>query len=544
MDLFKIKSFKFFIFFALGLLIFLQGIFMLPVLDRDEARFATATKNMLETGDFIDIELEGVKRYKKPIGIYWAQSLTTNLLGSEPYDKIWTYRIPSLLGVMLSILLVFFSTKNIYGSNIASTAIVLLSCSFLLITEIHQAKSDGLLFLCINVCNFILLHALKNKGKNIKLNKILLFWIFLAFGTLIKGPIIFIYSILPVIVFTLVKGNNELKIFFKNYLGYLVYFSIVLPWFILITIKSDWFFWKESLGHDLFKKVVSSQESHGFFPGYYFISFYLFFWPGCIYIIPVIRSFYYKIKKFEINHENLFLVCIIVPGYLVYELIPTKLPHYILPIYPALSILVAVFLNENSKNTQILFKPIYLPLFLVFPLSIVSLHTYAINEFSFFDLYFFTLIFVFAVIILFCLNFFKRKKLKEFLMFALLFQTLNYFSIIYYLNPNLEKLWIAKNISNYSDLYKNYEIYHYGFNEPSLVFMMGHKSKRKSINDVKDIIKSKKEFLFFVSGDESEKFIEFSKDKENFKFVESFIGYNYSQGKYISTSVFKSYGSH
>ena len=186
------------------------------------------------------------------------------------------------------------------------------------------------------------------------------------------------------------------------------------------------------------------------------------------------------------------------PGYLVYELIPTKLPHYILPIYPALSILVAVFLNENSKNTQILLKPIYLPLFLVFPLSIVSLHTYAINEFSFFDLYFFTLIFVFAVIILFLLKFFKRKKLKEFLMFALLFQTLNYFSIIYYLNPNLEKLWIAKNISNYSDLYKNYEIYHYGFNEPSLVFMMGHKSKRKSINDVKDIIKSKKEFLFFL----------------------------------------------
>ena len=135
MDLFKIRSFKFFIFFALGLVIFLQGIFMLPVLDRDEARFATATKNMLETGDFIDIELEGVKRYKKPIGIYWAQSLTTNLLGSEPYDKIWTYRIPSLLGVMLSILLVFYSTKNIYGSNIASTAIVLLSCSFLLITE-------------------------------------------------------------------------------------------------------------------------------------------------------------------------------------------------------------------------------------------------------------------------------------------------------------------------------------------------------------------------------------------------------------------------
>ena len=544
MDLFKIKNLKFFIFFSLGLLIFLQGIFMLPVLDRDEARFATATKNMLETGDFIDIELEGVKRYKKPIGIYWAQSFATNLLGSEPYDKIWTYRIPSFLGIMLSVLLIFFSTKNIYGVKIASTVIILLSCSFLLITEMHQAKSDGLLFLCINVCNFLLLYTLKKNGKNIKLNKILLFWVFLAFGTLIKGPIIFIYVVLPMVVFTIVKGNNVLKVFFKNYLGYIVYFSIVLPWFIIITIKSDWSFWKESLGHDLFKKVVSSQESHGFFPGYYFISFYLFFWPGCIYLFPVIRSFFLKIKKFEINQENLFLVCIILPGYIVYEIIPTKLPHYVLPIYPALSILTAVFLNENSKNTQILLKPIYLPLFLIFPFAIVSIYTYAIYEFSIFDIYFFILIFLFIIIIIFCLNFFKRKKLKELLVITLLFQILNYFSIIYYLNPNLKKLWIAKNISNYSDLYNNYEIYHYGFNEPSLVFMMGHKSKRKGIEDVKDIINNKKEFLFFVSGDESEKFMEFSRDKENFKFVESFIGYNYSKGKYILTSVFKSHGSH
>ena len=163
MDLFKIKNSKFFIFYF-KLLIFLQGIFILPVLDRDEARFATATKNMLETGDFIDIELEGVKRYKKPIGIYWAQSFTTSLLGSEPYDKIWTYRIrPCRRNVEHSFSV--YSTKNIYGENIASTAIVLLSCSFLLITEIHQAKSDGLLFLCINVCNFLLLYSLKNKGK-------------------------------------------------------------------------------------------------------------------------------------------------------------------------------------------------------------------------------------------------------------------------------------------------------------------------------------------------------------------------------------------
>src|SRR6201990_2242919 len=61
----------------LGLLLWLPGIVSLPALDRDESRFAQSSRQMLDSGNFVDIRLGQVPRYKKPVGIYWLQSATT-----------------------------------------------------------------------------------------------------------------------------------------------------------------------------------------------------------------------------------------------------------------------------------------------------------------------------------------------------------------------------------------------------------------------------------------------------------------------------------
>ena len=58
----------------------------------------------------------------------------------------------------------------------------------------------------------------------------------------------------------------------------------------LITIKSGGSFWLESVGHDLFGKVSSGQESHGFPPGYYLITTLFLFWPGSIFIYPFLKT--------------------------------------------------------------------------------------------------------------------------------------------------------------------------------------------------------------------------------------------------------------
>src|SRR4051812_23076987 len=81
-----------------GLLFFLPGFFNIPPVDRDEARFAQATKQMVETGDFVDIRFQDDVRYKKPVGIYWLQSSvveTASALGLQRAAvRIWLYRVP------------------------------------------------------------------------------------------------------------------------------------------------------------------------------------------------------------------------------------------------------------------------------------------------------------------------------------------------------------------------------------------------------------------------------------------------------------------
>src|SRR5471030_2331122 len=61
----------------LCLLLWLPGVVSLPALDRDESRFAQSSRQMLDSGNFVDIRLGRVPRYKKPVGIYWLQAATT-----------------------------------------------------------------------------------------------------------------------------------------------------------------------------------------------------------------------------------------------------------------------------------------------------------------------------------------------------------------------------------------------------------------------------------------------------------------------------------
>ena len=96
-----------------GLVFFLPGFFNIPPIDRDEARFAQATKQMVESGDFVDIRFQDDVRYKKPVGIYWLQAAvveTASALGLPRAQlRIWLYRIPSLIGAIGAVLLTYWA---------------------------------------------------------------------------------------------------------------------------------------------------------------------------------------------------------------------------------------------------------------------------------------------------------------------------------------------------------------------------------------------------------------------------------------------------
>src|SRR5437868_13215992 len=98
---------------VVALVAFLPGFFNIPPIDRDEARFAQATKQMVESGDYIDIRFQDEVRYKKPIGIYWLQAAVVKRAEALGFQHapttIWLYRIPSFIGAISAVLLTYWT---------------------------------------------------------------------------------------------------------------------------------------------------------------------------------------------------------------------------------------------------------------------------------------------------------------------------------------------------------------------------------------------------------------------------------------------------
>src|SRR5437762_9157261 len=92
---------------GLCLLLYLPGIAAIPPLDRDEARFAQATRQMLETGDFLRIRFQDEARNKKPAGIHWLQAAAVSAFAGPDSNAIWPYRLPSIIGALGAVLLTF-----------------------------------------------------------------------------------------------------------------------------------------------------------------------------------------------------------------------------------------------------------------------------------------------------------------------------------------------------------------------------------------------------------------------------------------------------
>ena len=160
--------------------------------------------------------------------------------------------------------------------------------SLLTISEIHQAKTDGILFLTITLCNLIILKALNEKSLNFR-DK-LIYWVTLGLGILVKGPIIIIFTVLPLTGLCFCKKKNLFKEIWSPF-GFLIFLIISIPWFIIITFVSNGLFWHESVIHDLYYKVKSGQESHGFPPGYYSLLFLVMFWPGVIFVPSLLKKY-------------------------------------------------------------------------------------------------------------------------------------------------------------------------------------------------------------------------------------------------------------
>lgn len=332
------------VFLCLGciaaLFLFSIGIDTIPVTDRDEARFAQASKQMAVSGDFIDIRFQDRPRHKKPVGIYWAQTVASHVTGAVGGDEIWVYRLPSVLAASLACLALYWAGLPLVGSVAAMAAALMLGSTFLVHGEARIAKTDATLLLLTVIAMGALGRIWVQQSWSWLVPGI--FWTATAIGILVKGPLILLPILGALVLVSAVQKNLRWLAGLYPLFGFAWAFALVAPWYGLIIWQTEGAFLTASVGEDLIAKVGSAQESHGAPPGSYVATFWLTAWPWCVLAPAAVFLAFTKRKDPKI----LFLIGWIIPMWLLLELVPTKLLHYTLPVYPAIFLLSAAALAQ------------------------------------------------------------------------------------------------------------------------------------------------------------------------------------------------------
>lgn len=327
-----------------ALAVILPGLTALPVTDRDEARFAQATKQMLETGDLVDIRFQDQARWKKPVGIYWLQAASASAFGGTE-AKIWAYRIPSAIAAFLSALLMLWAARPFVSGRASLAASLILSTSVLFAVEANIAKTDAALMLtAVAVLGALGRILMPDRGGGV--GAALILWIALAAAILLKGPIVPVIALLAIVGFWVGAWQRPSLGQLRAKWGVPLMLVLTAPWLIAIWIVSDGAFFAESLGKDLLGKVAEGQEKHWGPPGLYALIIWGTLWPWAAFLPLALPWLWHQRRATWL----ILLAAWVVPFWLILEAVPTKLPHYVLPLYPALAIAIAAWLIDGPER--------------------------------------------------------------------------------------------------------------------------------------------------------------------------------------------------
>ena len=322
----------------------LPGLIAMPVLDRDEARFAEASAQMLETGDLVSINFQEQPRFKKPVGIHWLQSASVAVASSVEKRQIWAYRLPSLLGAMAAAAACAWGAAALFGPGTGALAGAILGSSLILSTEALLATTDAALTGAVAWMMAALARIYAaSRGEGVARGGTkTLFWLGLGASILLKGPIGPMIAVLTI----LALWAWDRRATWLGELGWgwgvALVLALVGPWAFAITVTTDGAFWSGAVMGDMVSKLGSGQESHGAPPGLHTLLSPFLLFPSTV-LLPAALVFGWKERA---RTGVRFALCWLVPAWIVFELTPTKLPHYPLPLYGALAWLMAAALEQ------------------------------------------------------------------------------------------------------------------------------------------------------------------------------------------------------
>lgn len=308
----------------------------------DEGRYAEMAREMVATGDWITLRLNGIKYFEKPPLQNWMNALTFSLFGLGDWQaRLWT-GLCGLIGIWASA----YTAFKIYGHRVAISTALILGSSFYWAAMGHINTLDmglsGMMTLAL--CGLLLAQRDGISDKEQR-NGMLICWAGMALATMSKGLIGFVLPGAVLVLYTIWTRDFGLWLRLHIGKGLLLFFAITVPWFILVwqaNPEHPHFFFI----HEHFQRFTSTVHKRGG-------AWYYFFPLLIIGIVPwlglLLQSLLASLRKEQSQFQaKKMLVIWAVFIFFFFSISGSKLPSYILPVFPALAILIACELEKIS----------------------------------------------------------------------------------------------------------------------------------------------------------------------------------------------------
>jgi len=339
--------------FALAWLLLACALLLLPTLglyplfDVDEGAFSEATREILQSGDWVSTTLNGVPRYDKPILIYWLQALSVSVLGLNEF----ALRLPSALAALGWVAaIVRFATPRL-GSNSALLAGWIAATSLGVMAMGRAATADALLNALLAATMFDLWRHLEGSGRPVALRRV---YLWMALGTLTKGPIAIL------IPFAVSLGYCAMARRWRDWaraafdpLGWLLLLALSGPWYLAQLILHGRAFVDGFLLRHNLERFSGTLEGHGGALWYYFAVAPLLLLPWSGLLLRALRHLP------EDWRDPLARYLVIWFGFVFvfFSLSGTKLPHYLLYGMTPVFLLLACRAREGAGSARLLWLP-------------------------------------------------------------------------------------------------------------------------------------------------------------------------------------------
>lgn len=312
----------------------------------DEGRYAEIPREMVVSGDWVTPRLNELKYFEKPPLQYWATATAYTVFG----EHHWTSRLWTALTGFAGILLVWFAGTHLFGREAAGYAALLLSSSLLYVLMAHINTLDMGVTFFITLGIFGLLLAQSQSDERKRRNWMLVAWAGMALAVLSKGLMGIILPGAALFIYCLVQRDFSVLKRMHWLPGLAVFFAITAPWFYLV-MKANPEFFERFFIYEHYTRFTTKE--HGRYqPWYFFIPILLagaLPWTMLMFdsMWRTLRDSHLPEKMFN---SRRFLLIWAVFIYVFFSISNSKLPSYLLPMFPVLALLMGKRIAEMRER--------------------------------------------------------------------------------------------------------------------------------------------------------------------------------------------------